>query len=186
MDGLGTSGVAALESEQLKEPLVVGIAAGKSDGDGSAALAAARTPSTWGRDGVAVDNVDLAPGVTADLDRRGHVLGLEVLHASRHLRPLLAGLVPASGRSGSRARTTEPRTSRGGGHPAERARAKRTGLTPSDVDREVAAPPYGQRDAPEDRLLRRSPAYAPLCRWLPADRPAQTRLASTPVSRLAP
>ena len=64
MDGLGTSGVEALESEQLKEPLVVGIAAGKSDGDGSAALAAARTPSTWGRDGVAVDNVDLAPGVT--------------------------------------------------------------------------------------------------------------------------
>ena len=42
------------------------------------------------RDGVAVDTVDLAASVTADLDRCGRVLGLEVLHTSRHLRPLLA------------------------------------------------------------------------------------------------
>ena len=39
-----------------------------------------------------MDNVDLAPGVSADLDRRGRVLGIEVLPSSRHLRPFLAGL----------------------------------------------------------------------------------------------
>ena len=44
------------------------------------------------RDGVAENNIDLAPGVAADLNLRGRVLEIEVLHASRHLRPFLAGL----------------------------------------------------------------------------------------------
>ena len=81
------------------------------------------------------DNVDLAPSVTADLDRRGRMLGIEVLHASRHLRPFLVG--PAR----------RPRGPGGGDRDREfrrlwallASRAKRAGITPEDVDREVAA-----------------------------------------------
>jgi len=43
------------------------------------------------RDGIAADNVD-ARGVTADLDCRGNLLGIEVRAASRRLRPFLRGL----------------------------------------------------------------------------------------------
>ncbi len=91
------------------------------------------------RDGVAMDNVDLAPGVTADLDRRGRVLGIEILHASRHLRPFLGGLA---------ARERRPRD---GEREFRRlwallvSRAKRAGITPKDVEREVAAHRAGRR-----------------------------------------
>ena len=35
--------------------------------------------------------LEFRDGVAADNDRRGCVLGIEVLHASQHLRPFLAG-----------------------------------------------------------------------------------------------
>ena len=86
------------------------------------------------RGGVAVDNVDLAPSVTADLDRRGRVLGIEVLHASRHLRPFLAGLASHPRGLGCDDRDREFR--RPWARPASEAR--RAGITPDDVNREVA------------------------------------------------
>lgn len=87
------------------------------------------------RDGVAADNVDLAPGVTADLDRRGRVLGIEVLRASRHLRPFLAALASRPRGPGGDDRDREFRRL----WALLASRAKRAGITPKDVDREVAA-----------------------------------------------
>ena len=87
------------------------------------------------RDGVAADNVDLAPSVTADLDRRGRVLGIEVLHASRHLRPFLASLARRPRGPGGDQRDGEFRWL----WALLACRAKRAGITPEDVDREVAA-----------------------------------------------
>ena len=87
------------------------------------------------RDGVAVDNVDLAPGVTADLDRRGRVLGIEVLPSSRHLRPFLAGLAPHPRGPGCDDRDREFRRLRA----RLASAAGRAGITPDDMDRESAA-----------------------------------------------
>ena len=87
------------------------------------------------RQGGAENNIDLAPGVTADLDRRGRVLGIEVLHASRHLRPFLAGLARRPGGPGGDRRAREFRWLRA----LLASRAQRAGITPEDVDREVAA-----------------------------------------------
>ena len=82
---------------------------------------------------VAVDNIDLAPGVTADIDRRGRVLGIEVLHASRHLRPFLGGLAahPHGPVGGDRERDFRRLWA------LLAARAKRAGITPEDVEREI-------------------------------------------------
>lgn len=33
----------------------------------------------------AEDNIDLEPGMTADLDKDGHIIAIEVLHASKRL-----------------------------------------------------------------------------------------------------
>jgi uncharacterized protein YuzE len=89
------------------------------------------------RDGVAVHNVDLAPGVTAELDRRGRVLGVEVevLRASRHLRPFLVGLARRPRGPGRDDRDREFRRL----WALLASRAKRAGIMPEDVDREVAA-----------------------------------------------
>jgi uncharacterized protein YuzE len=87
------------------------------------------------RDGVAVDNVDLAASVTADLDRRARVLGIEVLHASRHLRPFLAGLARRPSGPGGDQRAREFRRL----WALLASRAKRAGITPEDVEREIGA-----------------------------------------------
>ena len=87
------------------------------------------------RDGVAVDNVDLAPGVSADLDRRGRVLGIEVVHSSRHLRPFLAGLASHPRGLGCDDRDREFRRL----WARLASEARRAGITPDDVNREVAA-----------------------------------------------
>ncbi len=83
----------------------------------------------------AVDNIDLAPGVTADIDPRGRVLGIEVLHASRRLRPFLAGLAAHlhGPEGGDRERDFRRLWA------LLAARAKRAGITPEDVEREVAS-----------------------------------------------
>lgn len=87
------------------------------------------------RGAVAPDKIDLAPSVTANIGRRGRVLGIEVLLASRHLRAFLAG------------RALLPRGPGGDDRDREfrrlwvllASRAKCAGITPADVDREVAA-----------------------------------------------
>ena len=84
---------------------------------------------------MAADNVDLAPSVTADLDRRGHVLGIQAPHAARHLRPFLAGLARRPSAPGGDQREREFRRL----WALLASRAKRAGITPEDLDREVAA-----------------------------------------------
>ena len=81
------------------------------------------------------DNINLAPGVAADLGRRGRLLGTEVLHASRHLRPFRAGLAgrPSGPAGDQRAREFRRLWA------LLASRAKRAGITPEDVEREVAA-----------------------------------------------
>ena len=87
------------------------------------------------RDGVAADNVDLAPSVTAGLDRRGACSG------SRSSTPR-----GTCGRSSPALRLTRA----GWAATTEigefrrlwallAARAKRAGITPKDVDREITA-----------------------------------------------
>ena len=39
------------------------------------------------RDGVASDSADIEDGVSADLDGDGHIIGLEVLDASKRMSP---------------------------------------------------------------------------------------------------
>jgi uncharacterized protein YuzE len=41
--------------------------------------------SIRGNDIPAVDSIDLEPGITADLDADGHVLGIEILDASQEM-----------------------------------------------------------------------------------------------------
>lgn len=103
----------------------------------------------------AIDNIDLAPGVTADIDRRGCVLGIEVLHASRHLRPFLAGLArrPSGQDRDQRAREFRRLWA------LLASRAKCAGITPKDVSREVAAHRAG-------RWVSRAPACYRAPRWL--------------------
>ena len=77
----------------------------------------------------------MPPGVTADLDRRGRLLGIEVLDASRHLHPLVEGLarryrIQASDRQDREFRRLSALLAH---------RAKRAGIRPEDVDREIKA-----------------------------------------------
>lgn len=39
------------------------------------------------KDAEAEDNIDLDPGMTADLDKDGHIIAIEILRASKRLGP---------------------------------------------------------------------------------------------------
>lgn len=46
------------------------------------------------REGVEEEYIEIAPGVNVEVDERGEVIGIEILNASKMLKPVAKSLIP--------------------------------------------------------------------------------------------